>query len=351
MGRVELGSGHVGQVVVALLWVLLVGGTLAWSLRRDPRSLRNGVLLVVCGHSLLGLLVAVTSQWRVLETVTEVLLVVVMGLVLLGLALLPLLLVLDGVLMLRRERRSLGNELSLLAGLSFLGFPVVLVVLLRHENPVTGAVAVGLLTAQACAGLLFLFFAAHTLLYARIARRADASAVIVLGSGLVGGQVPRLLAARLSRAVTAADERRGRDGAMPIVPSGGRGDDEPRAEGVAMAEWLREHGVAEQDIVVEDRARTTRQNLRYSADLLEQRGVPEPFLVVTNDYHAPRAAMLARELGIDAQAIGCRTALYYWPSAYLREFAAVMVGQRFLLACAGLAVVVMAGLTALSLSA
>ena len=79
--------------------------------------------------------------------------------------------------------------------------------------------------------------------------------------------------------------------------------------------------------------------------------MPEPYLIVTNDYHAPRAAMLARRLGIEAQAVGCPTALYYWPSAYLREFVAVMTAHRFLLVISGLAVIGMAGLTGLSLAA
>jgi uncharacterized SAM-binding protein YcdF (DUF218 family) len=269
----------------------------------------------------------------------------------LGLALLPLLLIVDGVLMLRRESRSLGNALSLLAGLSMIGLPIAVVALLRHENTVTGALAVGLLTAQVCAGLLFLVFAVQTALYARVARRADAHAVIVLGAGLVEGQVPPLLAARLRRAIKAVEERAGREGRTWIVPSGGQGVGEPRAEGVAMADWLRSHGVAGEDILVEDRSRTTRENLRYSAQLLAEHGVPEPYLVVTNDYHAPRAAMLARRLGIEAQAVGCPTALYYWPSAYLREFVAVMAAHRILLVISGLAVIGMAGLTGLSLAA
>lgn len=313
--------------------------------------LRNGVLVVLAAHCLLALLALTVRRVHALEVVSGVVAVAVWGLIGLGLALLPLLLVVDGVLMVRRERRSLGNALSLLVGLALFGLPVLLVVLLRHENPVTGALAVALLTAQACAGVLFLVFAAHTALYAWIARRAEAHAVIVLGAGLVRGQVPPLLAARLRRAVTAAEERTVRGGRTWIVPSGGRGADETCAEGVAMAEWLRRHGVPGEDILVEDRSRTTQENLRYSAQVLEQRGVPEPYLIVTSNYHAPRAALLARKLGIDAQAVGCPTALYYWPSAYLREFVAVMTDHRFLLALSGLAVVGMTGLTWLSLTA
>jgi uncharacterized SAM-binding protein YcdF (DUF218 family) len=319
--------------------VLFWGGLLWWSLRRDPRSLRNGFLAIVLAHHVLGLVVSATSRVSDLDTGLEIVTVVVGIVVVIGLLALPWLLVADGVVMLRRERRSLGNALSLLAGLGLLALPVVLVMLLRHENTVTGSLAAALLAAQACASICLLAFMAQTVLYARIARHAPARAVIVLGGGLVRGEVPPLLAARLARAVDAVEERDGPRGRPFIVPTGGRGHDEPRPEGEAMGEWLRQHGVDAGDILVEDRARSTRENLVYSVRLLEQHGVPAPYLIVTNDYHAPRAAMLARQLGIDAQAIGAPTALYYVPSAYLREFVAVMAGQRVLLGGSGILVV------------
>ncbi|WAP51788.1 YdcF family protein [Arthrobacter sp. ATA002] len=253
--------------------------------------------------------------------------------------------------MLRRESRSLGNLLSLLAGLTLLVLPIVVVWLLRHENSVTGTLAVGLLTLQACVGLLFLVFAAHTAAYAFIARRAPAQAVIVLGAGLLAGRVPPLLAGRLQQAITASAQRTAPRGRIPIMPSGGQGRDEPQPEGQAMGEWLRRHGVPAEDILVEDRARTTQENLRYSAELLQQHGVAPPYLIVTNNYHAPRAAMLARKLGIDAHAIGSPTAFYFWPSAYLREFVAVMAGHRFLIFLAGLPSVILSAFTWLALTA
>jgi len=340
-----------GQVVAALAGVLVAAALLRWSLARDPRSLRNGLLLIVLVHYVLGLLVVLTATTPALQAAADVVELLVLVVVGLGLLLLPVLLLVDGAIVLRRERRTLGNALSLLTGLSLILLPVVLVVLLRHENPVTGAVAVALLTAQACVSLLFLVFATHTVLYARVARRAPARAVIVLGSGLVRGGVSPLLAGRLDRALAAVRDRTGPDGGPVLVPSGGRGSDEPLAEGTAMAAWLCEHGAAAHDVLVEDRARTTRENLVLSVELLRDRGVPGPYLAVTSDYHAPRAALLARRLGLDVQAIGAPTARYYLPSAYLREFVAVLLEHRSLLVLSALVVVAMATLTGMSLAA
>ena len=46
---------------------------------------------------------------------------------------------------------------------------------------------------------------------------------------------------------------------------------------------------------------------------------------MTSDFHAFRAAMIARRLGIRGQVAGARVAGYYRPSAMLREFAAVFL--------------------------
>ncbi|MEG2419320.1 MAG: hypothetical protein RSB35_10495, partial [Eubacterium sp.] len=42
-------------------------------------------------------------------------------------------------------------------------------------------------------------------------------------------------------------------------------------------------------------------------------------------YHVFRTGLLAKALGMDAQGVGCATAAYYWPSAFIREYIASMV--------------------------
>jgi uncharacterized SAM-binding protein YcdF (DUF218 family) len=48
-------------------------------------------------------------------------------------------------------------------------------------------------------------------------------------------------------------------------------------------------------------------------------------VIVTSNYHVFRAAIMARKTGIRGQVTGAHTAGYYWPSAMLREFAAVFL--------------------------
>lgn len=88
---------------------------------------------------------------------------------------------------------------------------------------------------------------------------------------------------------------------MTVVVSGGQGDDEPTSEAQAMAEYLMEHGVEEENILLEDKSHNTTQNFQYSMALLAQENIDDSdgVLVVSNGFHLTRARMLAQRAGFD----------------------------------------------------
>jgi uncharacterized SAM-binding protein YcdF (DUF218 family) len=146
--------------------------------------------------------------------------------------------------------------------------------------------------------------------------------VIVLGAGLTSGdRVGRLLAARLDCGREAL-ERIGTAQARLVV-SGGQGSDERISEAAAMAEYLAAHGVDRSRILLEDRSTTTAENLLYSCEVLTEHHIEPPVAVVSNSFHAFRAALFMHRQGLDGYALGAPTPSYYWPSAMIREFAAV----------------------------
>jgi uncharacterized SAM-binding protein YcdF (DUF218 family) len=305
--------------VVCAFWAIW----LALSLRKDRRRLRNGFLLIAVvytGTGVLGALVALIPGGAEALGWFSLALFALLGL---GLMALPVLLVINGLTMVRRERRTPANLLSLVVGVAMLLAPVVVIAPVVLRQAWAWGLAAAVVLTVAWLGFTFLGFVAQTFLYRRFAARVPAHAVIVLGARVVGGRVPPLLASRLRTALAAADRLAADGEPVPIVPSGGQGADEDVAEGVAMAAWLVEQGVPAERVLVEDGARTTRENLTRSVALLEKYAVPAPYLMATNDYHAPRAALEAMDLGLDVHAVGAPTAGYYLPSAYLREFVAV----------------------------
>ena len=60
-------------------------------------------------------------------------------------------------------------------------------------------------------------------------------------------------------------------------------------------------------------------------------GGQSTFLFVTNDYHVFRTSTYARRIGMKGDGLGCRTAAYYIPSAFIREYIALCVKMRWLL--------------------
>ncbi|HAJ9499826.1 TPA: YdcF family protein [Listeria monocytogenes] len=298
-----------------------------WAARRmwaeEPRRLRIAALALVGAWFGFWALLEISAYLGVPAA-----LVLPLGALLLPFSVVALAVILirNGMHMLTREGRSLGNSLSLLAGLALIIAPVAAVVLVATAHPVGVGAAVLIFLGATVLGSQFLVFYVFARLYEHRAPRPDPAGVVVLGSGLIDGRVPPLLASRLDRGADALRRRGGPEAGLVIVPSGGQGPDEPRSEGEAMGEYLVEHGIPAGAVLPETRAATTEQNLRFSRELL---GVHRPertgqLLVVTNGYHVPRTALLSRSLGIDADVIGAPTARYFVPSAFIREFVAVL---------------------------
>ena len=162
----------------------------------------------------------------------------------------------------------------------------------------------------------------YGLLTARFGRPVDA--VIVLGAGLRGREVTPLLGARVERGIEWARRETGRAGRPVLVMSGGKGPDEEVSEAEAMASYAVAHGVDPDGVLLEDRSRTTQENLLNSARLLAARGEVSRVAVVTSSFHAFRAALLMRSLSLPGYAVGAPTARYYRPSAVLREYVAIL---------------------------
>ncbi|WP_373109383.1 YdcF family protein [Streptococcus anginosus] len=141
--------------------------------------------------------------------------------------------------------------------------------------------------------------------------------IIILGSGLIGDKVPPLLAQRLEKGKMMYEKFNNHP---KIVVSGGQGVDEPITEAEAMAQYLRQVGIPQEDIIIEQQSTNTLENLRFSKVILdEKREKNYRCLVVTNSFHSLRAGIYMRKLGIKGRSIGSRTALYFLPSAWIRE--------------------------------
>lgn len=147
-----------------------------------------------------------------------------------------------------------------------------------------------LLAGIAAGMLLFAALEAWVISWARTDNDTAVAAVVVLGAG-VNGTVPSLsLQVRLEAALDYIADKPD----IPIVVTGSQGPGEDISEAQCMADWLMDHGVAADRILLEDQADNTEENIEFSIEMLHDNGidVTSNIAVVTSDYHLCRAHLL-----------------------------------------------------------
>ena len=143
--------------------------------------------------------------------------------------------------------------------------------------------------------------------------------VIVLGCQVKGEEPSPMLERRLETAYAYLTEHPG----APCVVSGGKGNDENLSEAECMYRWLTARGIDGARIYVEDRSVNTGENLRYSAGIIRENGLPAGAAIVTDGFHQYRGQFFARTEGLEVGAVPAVTDWYLLPVFGLREAAAV----------------------------
>lgn len=202
------------------------------------------------------------------------------------------------------------------------GYSIYFVIML-FEQQVTvesSIVYVYIVTVLAYFLFFFIVLALYAVLYNMTPLTKPPAYIIVLGSGLIGDKVPPLLASRLDKAVKLFKRY---DSKPLLITSGGQGRDELVSEAYAMKKYILEkHGLQYEEVRIEDKSTTTFENLTFSKRILhEQFGKALPSgAIVTNDFHVLRASIYSRQVGLQAKGVAAKTAFYYVPNAFAREY-------------------------------
>lgn len=142
----------------------------------------------------------------------------------------------------------------------------------------------------------------------------DYDAIVVLGAQVKPDGKPSIqLQGRLEAAYEAWQNN-----PVIIFTCGAQGSNEPEPEGKVMRDYLIGLGIPEEMVIAETDSFNTRENLQNAAALLAD-GTPKTILIVTSDYHLPRAMALAEDEGLRATGIGSPTKPEYWLKNHARE--------------------------------
>ncbi len=168
--------------------------------------------------------------------------------------------------------------------------------------------------------LLWALICSVLLLSAGMRSSKDSDTVIVLGCQIKGTRPSKMLRQRLDKAYAYLSEN---PDAVAIM-SGGQGPDEVMPEAEAMYNYLVDKGVDPDRLYVEPDSHNTEQNMEYSAEIIKKEGLDTNVVVITQSFHQYRSSVYAREAGLNACALNCKTNPGTLPTYWLRELFAIV---------------------------
>ena len=316
---------------------LVIGIVLAFivSFWKDNRSLWNPVLFLlslISSYFYLGYLFYQNGYEKIHFAFFIFSFILLPILIFLG----GIFLIYNGLILLKREGRSKANYLSMLLGIVILLFFALMSFRLGDRNELfytnhfLNILFAFIAYSYFIFGFAFVAFMLYSILYLFIPKKKHYDFIIIHGAGLLDGEkVTPLLKRRIDKAVEAY--HKSKNPRIKIIASGGQGGDEKISEAQAICNYLLEEtDVPREAILLEEDSTTTYENLLFSKEMGERLVTSPRFLFVTNDYHVFRTSTYARRIGMKGDGLGCRTAAYYIPSAFIREYIALCVKMRWL---------------------
>ncbi len=149
---------------------------------------------------------------------------------------------------------------------------------------------------------------------------AENATLIVLGCKAYGERPSIMLEERLKAALRYLNA----NPESACIVSGGQGADETISEAQCMYLYLTDNGIAADRIYMEDQSTTTRENLAFSYEIIQEQGLNEAIAIATNNFHEYRAGRIAENIGLEYGAVSGDTALWLLPTYYARELLAIL---------------------------
>lgn len=309
---------------------IIVLVALLFSMWKDNRSLWNPALLVI---EVFFLYLSITNLvFSFGYENAHLLMVAVILLIPILILLSGVFLIINGFILLKKEGFSKANLLSPIMGIVILLFFVMMWIragfITTDYNHWINIPVLFIIYTYIIFGFAFVGFMMYSFVYLWLPKKQHYDFIIVHGAGLLNGErVTPLLKRRIDKAVQAFYQSKNPH--IRLIASGGQGSDEKISEAQAIYNYLVENtDVPKEAILLEEKSTTTYENLLFSKELGEQFVENPRFLFVTNDYHVFRTSTYARQIGMQGDGLGCSTASYYIPSAFIREYVALCVKMK-----------------------
>lgn len=113
---------------------------------------------------------------------------------------------------------------------------------------------------------------------------------------------------------------------VKVVLSGGMGGDEKISEAQAMKNYLREKGISESRIILEDKSTNTFENIKLGLGKIREDDDREDIkiIIATSDFHLLRSKLIAKRLGLKAYGLPAKVPPSIILQSYIREYFALV---------------------------
>lgn len=137
---------------------------------------------------------------------------------------------------------------------------------------------------------VILFFFGKVTVGGLIHTAQPAEHAIVLGMALQNGKPTEDLLSRLDTAQRFLEQNPD----ATLILTGGNAGEDGRTEAAVMRDLLLERGVSEERVRLEDQAKTTKENFRNTARMIDP---AQPVVLISSNYHMARAVRTAKSAG------------------------------------------------------
>lgn len=219
---------------------------------------------------------------------------------------------------------NIGNILGLGIGIFilFIGIflPAIITIITALFKKKSGKILIICLSSILLIGFT-IFSYAHYLMISKIStKNQQINTVIVLGCQVIGESPSIMLKERID---TCYKYLCNNPDAIVIL-SGGQGMDEGISEAECMYRALVKKGISQNRLIQENQSTSTKENLKFSKEIILNKKLSTEVIIITNDFHCYRAAHIAKKLGLQPKTYSAKTHWYLLPTFYLREICAII---------------------------
>lgn len=186
----------------------------------------------------------------------------------------------------------------------------------RLRESMAGRIAVNAVAVFVVAAVLLAAVISGFMIASLNIKPTQGSTAVVLGCK-VRGNSPSLM---LKRRLDAAYDFLAENPESFCVVSGGQGADEECSEASVMKSYLVSKGISEDRIFTEDKSSSTEENLKFSKKVMEEKGLNNNIVIITDGYHQLRATLHAKKQGLSYGTYSAKTAFWLLPTYWVREW-------------------------------